>query len=290
MGHFHRRCLLPVALTLIPATAMAAGWTQAEGEQYTKVWARTVSGDRTYGPDGKSAALEADFFDLALNIYVERGLTDDFTLVASATPVGLARYRPKDFDDRLVRDQGQISKTYLGPIGLGLRYALVGEGDVRLALEGRYSVAFPVAHDAIAPEGIETAYRPMVPAHRPELELQLGYAATENVWTSATAGVAVPLATETGDDLVPYALLGAQIGWHGPFGLTPEFHVSSRILLDDARQLELSGQGDTRYLGMGLSLSWWFLPNWGVNLGADGASPVTNNLAAPYLNVGVEHR
>lgn len=269
------RCAL-LGVLLVAGEARAGGWTQAEGAWYVKAWGRLLSGGRGFVGDGANEALGRDFTDQAFNLYGEYGLLPDTTLVVQATPFGRAAV-------------GDASTLYIGPLGLGARQRLYA-GAVQLAVEGRYFYQPDVGEEVLArgvAGGDAWVYVPTVETHRFDAEVQLGAGLPAGLWLSAAAG----LRAHTRDALDPAVIGLAQLGWSSSFGLVAELHGTLYEPLGDVEPpFNVAGTGQTRYVGLGLGLSYWFHPSWAVSLGADSAPFAVANAAAAPLTLGIEHR
>ena len=62
------------------------------------------------------------------------------------------------------------------------------------------------------------------------------------------------------------------LAWHQPFG--------------DITVTNVTGEGQTAFLGFGLAAGWWFTPAWGLTTGADGPAFARSLVA----QLGVEHQ
>jgi hypothetical protein len=91
-------------------------------------------------------------------------------------------------------------------------------------------------------------------------------------------------------DLGPIFIGMTQIGWHSDFGLVVEGHVSIHQPVGTVRSNNISGAGGTRYIGAGLSVAYWPVPNWGVSIGVEGGLAVQANAATPSFTLGLEHQ
>ncbi len=55
-------------------------------------------------------------------------------------------------------------------------------------------------------------------------------------------------------------------------------------------ETNISGVGQTRYLGFGFSASAWFVPELAVTAGVDGVFYASSNAATPSIILGLESR
>jgi site-specific recombinase len=82
----------------------------------------------------------------------------------------------------------------------------------------------------------------------------------------------------------------AQVGWKPLDALTLDLHLPYNITLADYAENNVSGAGNTDYVGLGLGASWWFTSAFGVNLGFDAVVFAQANAATPSITAGVEWR
>jgi hypothetical protein len=261
--------LLSPAL-LGPSTAHAKAWTQPEGDGYAKVWARGIFGGDAFAADG-SIEPSKTYQDVSLRHYVEYGLTDDWTLLSYGAPAGFAAY-------------GDNSTGYVGPLALGIRRGFI-DGPVQLAAEVHYGYAPPVGDDDLAAQDAALSYRPAVDTHLGVGELQVGYGLGWG-WMVASVGFQWNSADEIDSAVTGFAQLGAQLAeaW------TAETHLALYEPLGDVEVTNVSGVGQTRYLGFGLGLSWWMTESLGLSVGLGGAVATKSNASTPSLTTGVEGR
>ena len=153
--------LLLVLAFVAPRTALAGAWAKKEGAYYLKLAALTATYDEQFDADGERVprAGMGELSDFNLSAYLEYGLTDEWTLVASAPyrrlseqrtfAGGIARERNRRFGDlevrllRPLRLQPLVTSVAIGgkiplySVGEGTRVPLgTGEpdADVRLLL------------------------------------------------------------------------------------------------------------------------------------------------------------
>jgi hypothetical protein len=270
-----RAALWALAVLLGSAEARAWGWTQPRGAHYLRVWARGLFGARGYLADGGIDALGQSFTDLALHGYLEYGLTDDWTLVAQGRPVGWAQ-------------MGDTSTGYTGELQAGLRRALV-RGTWNVAAEIRYGVTPPLGDRALGGGVIRGAaweYRPTVETHAFVGELQLGRSLGRIGWITSFVGVRYL----TRPGLEPSLQAGLQGGVRFDFGLMLAASVLTNVPLHGFTDSNVSGAGNTRYVGWGLDVSYWFTPRWSVSAGVGGAVLAESNAGALPVLLGFEHR
>jgi hypothetical protein len=264
-----RVILAALALVLlIPATADAKAWTQPEGDTYAKVWLRGIFGSDAFLADGTIADSES-YQDVSLRHYVEYGLTDDWTLLTYGAPAGLASY-------------GNNSSAYVGPLALGVRRGFI-DGPVQLAAEAHYGYAPRAGDKDLAPQGALESYRPAVETHFGVGELQVGYGLGWG-WMVASAGFQWNSAEEVDSAVIGFSQLGVKLTetW------IVEAHSSIYEPLGDVEETNVSGVGQTRYLGFGVGVSWWVTEAFGLNAGIDGAVYAESNAAAPSFSLGME--
>ncbi len=264
-----KRLGLLVSLALLTPTLNAAGWTQPAGAAYAKLWWRSLVGDRVYFADGSSDALPERYLDQALNLYAEVGLLDELTLVAYANPFGYAKY-------------GDESVSYVGNLQAGLRYGLA-LGDARLAVEGHYGYAPDIGEEDLVRDPKATVvYVPTFETHRADGELQLGYPLPFG-WVAASAGYR----WYSREHIDPAVYGFAQLGW-SPDPFTLDFHLNLHEPLGDVDLTNVAGAGQTRYLGVGVGASWWFVETLALAFGFEGVAYAQSNAATPTMTLGLE--
>lgn len=259
-----------LTLCLWPSGAKAAGWTQPRDGYYLKVWARGLFGDQAMDAEGEVVPVEG-YRDLQLNVYGEYGVTDHWTAVFFGTPSGYASAERDTF--------------YVGPLGLGLRRALL-TGAWKLAAEAQYALESGIGDENLfAPPdaGDETyLYIPAVDNHRGELQLQLGRGLPFG-WMSFAAGGR--LNSAKGIDHAVSA--SAQLGWQVSQRWQLQFNLQTYQPLGDVEVTNVSGVGQSRYYGFGLGVGYRFGDRIGVVAAFDGGG-AQSNAATPSLQAGVE--
>ncbi len=129
-----KKMFLPLLFMLLCFTsqALAGAWTQQAGQAYNRLSANTYHSDRNFDDDGDRKKMDnsGEFNDLNLNYYVEYGLTDAATLIASLY------YKQIEYEDNSIE-----MKTYgLGDVDLGLKYRLLQFSGGVLAIQGLVKV------------------------------------------------------------------------------------------------------------------------------------------------------
>jgi len=261
---------LVLALVLATTQSAQAGWTQPQGSGYAKIWGHFIAGERAFGLDGN--LIDSEPFSLiGSNLYAEFGITDTWTAVAQAKPYERATY-------------GGANANVVGPIQLGIRSAVL-TGPLKLAAEIRYGFAPPVGDRNLAAEDSALAFIPTFSTHSASGEVQVGYGFSR-YWVRASAGMR--LFSLSGLD--PAITSGFQFGASMPAGFVADLHLGLNQPLGELTQVNVAGAGQSAYLGVGVAVSWWFLPQWGVMVGADGAAFAKSNAGALVLLLGLEHR
>lgn len=269
---------------LVPATSASAdAWTQAEGACYAKLSARGIFGSGAYLSTGLRDTREGvvDYRDLQAQLYAECGLHPQLTALVFGTPIGYAD---------AARDTG-----YVGPLGVGARLDPIGDGGpLRFALQANYAYAPDVGAERLFNEvGANPAvfYQPALENHYGELSAQLGhgfvFSDDVNGWFVSTAGVRFPSASGVDPALVANVQVGLTVwSW-----LQVEAHFPLyEPFFQPIEETNVSGVGQTRYLGFGLSASAWLLPELAVTAGFDGVFYASSNAATPSLTLGLESR
>lgn len=254
------------------STEAYAGWVQPPGGYYLKLWDRTLAGQKAFDLDGGQLDLGTKYQDHALNLYGELGLTDELTLVVRATPLGYASI-------------ADTSTLYSGLTMIGLKLALL-RGGLPLALEVAYGYSPPL--DPLATgtgAGATWVFRPSLEQHLAKTELSAGWS-LDPVWARAAAGAIFT----SGDALDPALEARLAVGLSLPFGLGAQVAMGYHATVRAPRIIDVTGAGNTRYLGLELGASWWFLDDVGVSVGLGTAPFAESNAATASLSFGLELR
>lgn len=261
-------------------SAHAAGWTQKDGEFYGKVWQRTLIGREIFISGRTTARLPQSYQDHQLNIYGEYGLTDDWTLTLSGTPLGIATYA----SDPVI---------YTGGATVGARYALAKgrlAAAVELQMGGRPGAdrrASDIIEASVAGTTRDqmTEATPSIGTAHASLEVQGGFS-TSLLWISGAAG----LRAFTNSALKPALFANVQAGWSSDFGLGLDLRMSLYHSTGSIDVINIYGAEQTRYLGVGVGMSYWITDNFAMNAGVDGALFASANAATPSLMLGIAFR
>ena len=105
-------------------------------------------------------------------------------------------------------------------------------------------------------------------------------------WLAATGGLR--LSGRTGLD--PVIIGSAQLGWQTTPTVQLDFHLNLHEPMGEVEVTNVAGAGQTRYLGVGIGVSWWFSPAWALAGGFEGVAYAASNAATPTLSLGLEHR
>lgn len=259
------------ALTLgMSQSAFAGGaWSQEKGEFYAKISNTTLIGNKAFDLEGEAVDV-GDFHLISLDYYAEVGLGRQWTIVSSGRPIGSARY-----DDR--------RGNYLGPLSIGLRrgFSLYG---LQLGLEAAYGLQ-GINDRNLAPDDADFVFRPTVPTQHGQLEFAVGKGLSWG-WVTGSAGAKV----FSNESISPVILANVQAGYH----ITSKLSLDARVGLNqhtgDLEELNVTGAGETNYLGIGLGLSYWLSERVGLTVGAEGVAFAQSNASTPSLTVGVELR
>jgi hypothetical protein len=270
-----KRCALLLGLTTTLAFAPGqaeAGWTQPAGSFYFKIWDQLLIGRRVHLATGGTSSLGRTYQDHGLRYYFELGVTDDLTAVVRGNPLGFAKL-------------GDESTLYSGMLALGVRYAILRD-PLPISIEAHYGYAPPLGDGPLGSgivDGQPWVYLPTIERHQAGGELLAGYALS---WGWLKGGTGLRFASAEGIDPVFSAQAG--IGARSSFGLTGELVFSLHHPLGEIRVVDVTGVGQTRYVGFNLSLSWWLSDHFAVNIGGGGAFYVRSNAATPSFSVGIE--
>jgi hypothetical protein len=263
-------------LALWPGSgALAAGWTQPEGEFYIKAWDRSMFGSKVFLADGSVGSLPSSYADHAIHYYVEFGLTDDLTITVRGTPIADASFGPR-------------SILYTG-LGLaGLRYALLTR-PVALALEllGGFAIGPGLGDHTLAAGMIGNqawVYVPSIGTVAFGGEFQLGVPLPFG-WFAASFGAR----GFTNPAIDPQLVGSLELGVRPPGPFTIEAHMKGEQHVGPPITVaNIAGIGRTDYLAAGISASWWFLPFMSLMVGVD-APIAAQGIAATFpILVGFE--
>lgn len=275
------KLLLLASICSGATTARAGGWTQEPGRFYLKLWDRSlIRGSNAYVGDtlGHSESVP-EYSDHQLNLYGEVGVHERVTIVGAFTPFGYAKI-------------GGESASYVGPLTVGARFGLL-RGSTPLAVEVHYGYAPPVGDDPLydvmqtGTDGIDRriVYAPTVENHRFELQLQMGHGfriRETGAWFTASLGARAN--TDYRSALTAFAQVGVQ-----PWRFTFDLHVGvyepfgGEIVLTN-----VSGAGNTRYLGVGIGIAFAITDHIGLTFGAEGVLYASSNAATPAYLFGIE--
>lgn len=260
-------------VVLVPATVEGAGFTQEPGRFYAKVWGRTLVGRGAYIEKRTIATLETSYQDYQVAVYLEAGLLPNITLTLQGVTFGVARF-------------GDETRIYGGGPTAGLRLGLP-DMPIPLAVEvqggWRASSGDPLGAGVV--EGRPYEIVPALQTGHGSVEAQAGIPFSWG-WASASAGVR----WFTAERLVPAVIGSAQIGWDTGIGLVVENHFSLYHSLGEDRVINVLGAANTRYLGVGFTLSWWFVERVAVTASVDGVLYAWANAATPSIVFGFEVR
>jgi len=103
-------------------------------------------------------------------------------------------------------------------------------------------------------------------------------------WAKATGGLVV----SSGEGIDPAAEASFRAGASTSFGLEGDVGVIVHAPFADPRFIDVTGVGNTRYVGVGLGIGYWITANWGVRLDLGFAPFAESNAATPSIGVGVQ--
>ncbi|MEL6345528.1 MAG: hypothetical protein AAFV53_20635 [Myxococcota bacterium] len=259
------------------ASAAAGGWTQPAGAHYLKVSQRTLIGDQGFDLDGETFDLDGGrYSDFTMNIYGEWGVTDDWTLVITSTPIG------RGYVETATQSR---SGWYSGTSLVGVRRRL-SDAALKLAAEARAGGVPPLGAQQLAADvGQGWFWQTTVPTAQAEAEIQAGVGLPWG-WAAASVGGRWQSAAE----LPAVSILGtASIGWTGK-RLGVSLQLSTVQPLEPVTALNISGAGATRYIGVEPGLSVPLGERLSLVASMGGVLTAQANAATPAINVGVAHR
>ena len=265
--------LLAILVTSVATDAVGAAWVQPPGGSYSKIWLRSLVGRHAILADGSHITLSESYSDFSLNAAVEYGITPAFTLIALGTPLaGSAAFA----DSR---------SSYMGFLGLGGR-VLLWDGITKVSIAGDIAYNPNVGTSSTlvtrVARGKGYFYVPAVNTHRFSGALEIGQPWSWG-WLVATLGGR----TYSNDDLQPTLTGFLQLGYNGG-AWTLDGHANVSYQTDPIEVSNISGAGQTRYVGVGIGMSYWLTQTLAVNLGLAGAPYFRANAAAPVVLTGIE--
>jgi hypothetical protein len=256
-------------LIFAPA-ALAGGWTQPEGAYYVKAGYRAVAGipeDAGFDATGEVVPLRP-YGDHALQVYGEYGLSDPWTVLLNATPLGFAAY-------------DGARTVFAGPTSVGVRRALT-QGAVRTAVEVQLGGTPPLGARDLAPAP-DVVWQPAAGTAAASGALQLGYGFGKS-WLSVEAGL------QWRSHLSEVALARLQLGrqWEH---LVLDLHLPVAWALSPLdRPVNYMGSTDTRYVGVGVGIGWWITERVGLATGFEGVLVAQANAASLTLPLHLQLR
>lgn len=259
------------ALLLSSSTAMAAGaWSQQPGEFYAKIWNNTIVGENAYTLDGDTLELGVPYSLISLDYYAEVGLGKKLTLLSTGKPLGHARF-------------GERRANYLGPLEFGLRRSFSLPASIETSLEAAYGFQ-GVSDRNLAPPRAAYIYAPTVPTQHVRLEVAAGRGFGWG-WITGSAGTKLFSNEQISPAIIAFLQAGYQINarWQSEFHLILNQHTGTLEVLN------VTGAGESNYLGFGFGFSYWLSDRFAFNFGADGGL-AQSNAAAPSLRLGFELR
>jgi len=277
---------LCAAAWLSPSAALAGAWLQQPRHCYGKLWDRAMFGSKAYSAEGLRDLQDVPSYqDHLLNIYAECGVHPWVTALIAVAPAGYA-------------SAGDRDTFYIGPLSAGARIGLLREGQVRLAVSARYGYSPAVGDEVLSTSTfttddgrtVQAVYQPAVENHFGELQVELGlgfslgrapafFTASLGSRLNSAAGVDHLLlaATQIGATFFEQLVIDLHFGLHEPFFQAVEL-------------TNTSGAGQTRFLGFGMTFSWWFIDALAVFFNFDGVLYAKSNAATPAFTLGLETR
>jgi hypothetical protein len=134
-------------------------------------------------------------------------------------------------------------------------------------------------------EGASFVFRPSFEQHVWRMDLSAGFA-SGIFWSKGALGAIL----SSGEDIDP--ALEAQLGsgFRTSFGLAVALDAVVHAPARSPRIIDVTGVGNTRYVGLDLGLAWWLLDHLAVSTSIGIAPSAASNAATPSLNFGLEIR
>ena len=267
-------------MILVVTTALA-GWTQPAGSHYVKGGVRGIVGESAFpstpifpGQTELEAVPIGEYQDWAVQVYGEVGVTDSLTAVFQGTPVGWSKLEG-------------ASTVYTGQLKAGVRYGLLS-GTHNLAVEADAGYTPPVGEKDLlaATSSLAQLYRYVPTESGAELGGKLAYGIgwSQN-WVRLAAGASWFSTPGIDPAMVGSAQLGRTTKRSNRWDLTVPF----RVPLGDSPMSNVTGAGQTHYVGFTASYTLTFGQGFGLNTGLNGVFVAASNLAAPTLPLFLEH-
>jgi hypothetical protein len=256
-----------VGCCLAPSVSLSA----AAADTYVKVWNRTLVGSSAFSDTSGTVKLPSLYQDHQVSLYLDhqRG---PWAFSLEGVPVGVADYAGS-------------TVAYFGGMTGSLRYRLAFDG---FGLAVRAHIGARPDVDPLGTEVIDGKTFLVVPTVGSffgggalvfDVPLSFG-------WLKANGGSRL----FTADALSTAFFAGAEFGWQTSLGLVLKVDLSWYHSLDLPEPINVLGSGNTRYLGFGMELSYWFVESVSVQLGLGGAFFARHNAATPSINAGVAFR
>jgi hypothetical protein len=201
---------LAALLLAIAATAWAGPWTRARGTSYTKFAASYLYTTSEYDANGNQVPIltsnplvqSAAYRDVSLSSYVEYGVRDELTLVASLPFKILTSRRTELSSDANLEREVDVTNAGLADLWVSVRRALLRS---RYPVSVEAGVKAPLGYDRSPDNG-----GPALGTGYPDAEFALsaGYGA-RHVYTAVRAAYRVH-----GGDLDDAAVLAVEVGGH----------------------------------------------------------------------------
>jgi hypothetical protein len=261
-----------------------AGWVQPAGQHYVKVGGRAIPGSLT-APATKASppqlrggvGLELDrYLDIAFEVYGEYGLTDTWTGIVKAMPLGWSSL-------------GDNSTVYSGVAQIGVRRALLqGRHNISVQADLGYTPNVGDVDLMVSPlvvDGVSYKYIPSESGAYTDL-LQ-GYGTTfKDFWFKAELSAAA-----WSNPRIDPAILGeVQLGHAGRWGNRWMLALPFREHLGSNPIDNLAGGGQSEYLAIRVDYTVTFGDGFGLNTAMHLAAYVAGNEASGVLPLYVEHQ
>ena len=254
---------LTVCLALMTAGSLFAGaWTQEKGKSYHRVAANYYDANEEYDADGDSRHMDFNgkFTDFNLNYYMEYGILDELTVMASV----YYKMIEQESDDYKYDIYG------MGDVDLGVRYHLHNSNIGIFSLQGMIKIPELYDEDDTLPLGngqydyeLRLLYGrslwPMIPGY---MNLEAGHR-----WRDKAPSDEFRYLAEIGSELGKYfytrAKLDALVSMNNADEFTDDFGNPTSTLEYDLSKLDLTlGYHITESIGLELGYTQAL---WGEN-------------------------
>ncbi|KXK51607.1 MAG: hypothetical protein IPM61_07360 [Chlorobi bacterium] len=263
---------------LIPALAVAGGWTQQTDHGYFKLGGRLLRAPQRYDSTGTPVNIPT-YGDFTASIYGEYGFTSWLTGVASVPVVKRVTINRQVSNRTGLELAPGHERTDIGDINLGARFGILQEGSTVLAAQ--LTLGLPTGN-ATATDGTVTGDGEF----NQSLSLQAGHSFyPAPLYAAADVGV-----NHRTEGFAEQWTFGAELGWNVLNNLLLIGRVQGvGSLGDNAASTEpsIAFASNQRYLSYGAEANLQLTESAGIAIGVESATWARNTLAAPIFSASI---